>query len=198
MSEGRTYVLVGVGAASLVALAAYVATRRTASDSPRVVTDGGDLEEITVTARRIESSAAPAVDSRPRGVRNNNPGNLVYLERNAYLGQVSRDGALGVYDTPHNGLRAMALELRNDYQRKGLRTIDALITEWAPPHENPTVAYINAVSRAMNVPPNRTLNLDRATWFKLVTAIIRQENGSGDWYTPLQIDTAIEAAGVPA
>jgi len=56
----RTYVLVGVGAASLVALAAFVATRRASAagvgePEPRVLVDDL-LEEISVTARRIASS----------------------------------------------------------------------------------------------------------------------------------------------
>jgi hypothetical protein len=160
----------------------------------------GELEEISVTARRIAASTRATPPDAPRGIRNNNPGNLIYLERGAYNGQTGRDGALGVYDTAHSGLRALALELRNDYQRKGLTTIDALLDEWAPPHENPTVAYINAVSRALNVPPHRTLSLNRVTWVKLLRAIIAQENGAAwaSYYGADEIDLAVIAAGVTA
>lgn len=197
MNGARTYVILG-SAASVAALAAWYMARRAsgADDSePLVAASDGVLEFITVTANRIAASTVNAGPDAPRGIRNNNPGNLSWLATNAYNGQIGRDGALAIYDTPQNGLRAMALELKNDYQRKGFKTIDALITEWAPPHDNPTVAYINAVSRALSFPPSIDLPLNRVTWAKLVRAIIRQENANQDPYSDELLNAALSGAG---
>lgn len=193
--ETKTYVVVGVGAAGIAALAAFVLAQRKSAtglvNTPQVVNDVGALEDIVVTAQRL----APPTDERPRGIRNNNPLNLIYLRANAYNGQTGNDGEYGVYATAALGLRAGALELKNDYTRKGLTTIDALITEWAPPSSNPTAAYISAVSRDMSTPKSVNLVLNRATWFKLMRAMIRVENG-GDYYTDAEINQSLTDAGI--
>lgn len=198
MSGERAYVVV-IGAAGIVALAALLASRKAGAaelGTVHVLNDAGLLEEIEVFASKLPLPSirpASADPTTPRGIRNNNPGNLVYLTSNAYNGQVGRDGAYGIYDTPENGIRAMTLELYNDYTRKNLRSISALITEWAPPSENDTTAYIRSVAAALNTNGEATLNLP-AVIVPLVKAIIRHENGQQP-YGDATIYRAISATG---
>ena len=76
-----------------------------------------------------------------------------------------------------SALRALAKLLLNYRKVYGLRTVESLISRWAPSNENDTRAYAAAVSRDMGVPPQAGLHLDQGTLSALVTAIIRHENG---------------------
>lgn len=116
----------------------------------------------------------------PRGIRNANPGNI---ERTGEKWQgmsadQSGDARFIVFESPVWGIRAMAKILLN-YQRKyGLRHVQGIINRWAPPTENDTGAYVRQVCRALGVGPTDTVNLqDTATLAKLVTAVIKHENG---------------------
>lgn len=122
--------------------------------------------------------------SKPRGIRNNNPGNIDYNKNNAWKGQVGiEDGVakprFAKFDTPQNGVRALA-KLLLTYQKKyKLYTPEQILNRWAPPQENDTGAYAQQVARALGVNSNERINLDdEATLFKLVKAIIKHENGS--------------------
>lgn len=117
----------------------------------------------------------------PRGLRNNNPGNLRKFDppipwkgRAPEAQQVDAD--FDVFTAPHWGIRAMGRDLTTDYNRDGQQTIKALISEYAPGSENNTTAYINAVSKEMSFPPEAVLDLGRDLP-SLVAAIIRHENG---------------------
>lgn len=82
----------------------------------------------------------------PRGIRNNNPGNIRNSERNDWAGEVSKadkkDNAFEEFkDIPH-GVRAM-MKLLLKYQRSyNLHSIKELIERWAPRDENDTAAYV--------------------------------------------------------
>jgi len=111
----------------------------------------------------------------PRGIRNNNPGNVRDTGTD-WLGRSGTDGEFVVFSDPVYGVRAMARVLKNYRDRYGLDTVEEIISRWAPPTENNTQAYIDAVSRALAVAPDDPLDLDRVLP-ELVAAIIRHENG---------------------
>ena len=139
-----------------------------------------------------------------RGERSNNPGNINYLPRSPWRGQVGREqGApnprFGLYDDAENGIRAIGKQLLAYQQRDGLRTISALINQWAPPADrNDTSAYVKAVSASVGVLPLVPVDLAEHTVLaKIVTAIIVQENGRCV-YAPNLIETACrDAIGIP-
>lgn len=130
---------------------------------------------------------------KQRGIRNNNPGNLV-ITNIPWRGKVSReantDGKFEQFTRPEYGIRAMFMDIRNDL-RKGKNTIRKLITEYAPPHENDTAAYIAAVSRTTGRGPDYALT--EADYPALVAAIIQHENGVQPYPMSL-IKTAIGMA----
>lgn len=124
-----------------------------------------------------------------RGVRNNNPGNIDYNKANAWQGQLGLE--LGVpkprfarFDTPENGIRALGKLIRTYQNKHGLKTIEQIISRWAPGIENDTAAYVNQVAKALGVAPHVNINVNAVTMLRpLVHAIIRHENGY-DPYTP--------------
>lgn len=125
--------------------------------------------------------------STPRGVRNNNPGNI---DRTSTLWQgedrsaaaIAREGRFCVFLTPQAGFRALAKTLLT-YQRKhGLRTVKEIIGRWAPPVENNTTAYVQQVANAVGVSPSEVIRLDNpVTLGRLATAIAKHENGGMYW-----------------
>lgn len=132
----------------------------------------------TPAGERIVADAADAAMSHlPRGIRNNNPGNIEYLPTGrAWRGQVGSDGRFGVYDTAANGVRAIGQQLLR-YARGGVDTVLGLISTWAPGHENPTDAYVRNVASALGVSSTARIDV-RAHLPTLVRAIIKQENGA--------------------
>jgi len=111
------------------------------------------------------------------GERNNNPGNLRFNPAISWLGQTGQNQGFATFDTPLNGIRAMAKNL-SAYFSRGLDTVTKIISTWAPPSQNDTASYIAAVSNSLGVNPDDPLNLDDpGTMNALVGAIIAQENG---------------------
>lgn len=140
----------------------------------------------------------------PRGLRNNNPGNIDYNPRNQWQGQLGIEGGVphprfARFDSAENGIRAMAKLILN-YRGKdgepgvgkpGIDTVHEVISRWAPGNENDTAAYVNTVARLMRVGPKDPLQLNnRLILVPLVSAIILHENG----YNPY--DTSVVAEGV--
>lgn len=127
----------------------------------------------------------------PRGIRNNNPGNI-RLNHIRWQGQkpVQSDADFVEFITPADGLRAL-MKVLLTYQRKyGLDTVESIINRYAPPHENATDHYIHHVCKKLGVRRRDVISLEnRALLTLLAKAIIRHENGAPpkgmppDWYT---------------
>lgn len=109
------------------------------------------------------------------GIRNNNPGNL--RPGDSWQGMVGTNNNFIVFSSMIYGTRALATDLTNKYYR-GLDTITKIINTYAPPSENNTVAYINAVANSMGVCATCKLDWSKATLAKFVRAVIMHENGS--------------------
>lgn len=112
--------------------------------------------------------------SLPRGIRNNNPGNIVANEIK-WRGQRSRcsDPRFVCFTSPRYGIRAMALILYSYHHSHSIDSIEGVIERWAPPEENPTealTAFVRAsLEGASRVGPD---NL-----YLLLEALIEAENG---------------------
>lgn len=128
--------------------------------------------------------------SVPRGIRNNNPGNI---ERNSIrwkgMAPEQRDRRFITFTRPEWGIRAIARILLGDW-REGQNTIASLISEWAPEVENDTKAYIKAVAKACKVDPYRPCNIPKLL-VPLISAIIQHENGIQP-YSPQLIQLGID------
>jgi hypothetical protein len=136
-------------------------------------------------ASRTERGKAIAVDAvgavvnalTPRGIRNNNPGNIEWIAdpSKRWRGMVAKDGRYGVFDTPANGVRAIGGELRANF-RRGQNTLDAIIGEWAPAPENNTESYKRSVAAELGGVSTST-PLSSSTIPAITAAIIKHENG---------------------
>lgn len=136
----------------------------------------------------------------PRGVRNNNPGNL-RRTRAAWLGERTdhEDPEFEAFERPEDGIRALARLLLRYHQARRLRTVGAIISRYAPIAENDTLGYAGAVARALGVQPDEPIDLtDPDVLGRMVKAIIRHENGRGpdgaDWYGDEQIAAGVRRA----
>lgn len=136
--------------------------------------------------------------SQPRGVRNHNPGNI---ERNATKWQgmaddQSSDPRFIVFAEARYGIRALARTLLTYQSKYGLDTVREIINRWAPPIENDTGAYVNAVAKSCKVAPDQKIDLDSVdVMLPLVRAIIRHENG-GNPYDDAEILEGLHLAGI--
>jgi len=111
----------------------------------------------------------------PRGLRNNNPGDL--RAGDDWKGEtgVDQDGFIIFQDIAW-GVRAMGTVIVNDIA-KGLDTIRKLITHYAPPSENPTARYIASVAADTGLDPDQVIPLDLDTLASLIRGMINFELG---------------------
>lgn len=113
--------------------------------------------------------------SLPRGLRNNNPLNLSFVA--GQPGVQGSDGRFGRYNSMEDGVAAATRQLQM-YGQRGLTTIEGIISRWAPPNENNTQAYINAVARATGLDPRAPVDLQNPEIVsRLVAAMGQHENG---------------------
>jgi len=112
----------------------------------------------------------------PRGIRNNNPGNIRHGDRWRGIAAEQPDRSFITFDSPEYGIRAMGKLLVNYERLYGINTVAGLIDRWAPPIENNTQAYINSVAHSLGVSPNEPINV-KESLVGLVPAIIKHENG---------------------
>lgn len=127
-------------------------------------------------------------NKQPRGIRNNNPGNIRYTGT-AWRGLATppSDGAFCIFTHSMFGLRALAVLLRNYNRYHGIRTIKRIIARFAPDTENNTAAYILSICKATGFDDSAQLDLeDETVLLPLMKAIIKHENGKQP-YTDEQI-----------
>src|SRR4051812_11214830 len=100
----------------------------------------------------------------PRSVRNFNPGNLercsiqwLGLAAPAEMTAEQRaEQRFCVFRAAKWGFRALALDLFTSWT-KGRTTVREIVGRFAPPDENDTKAYVDAVSATLNVSPDEPL-----------------------------------------
>jgi hypothetical protein len=129
-----------------------------------------------------------------RGERNNNPGNIHRIAGVIWEGEAadqSGDDAFVIFNSPIYGIRAIT-RIMLSYEREGLNTVEVIIDRWAPPNENNSVAYIDAVCTECSVQPDTVIDV-QTTMPYLIKGIIFHENGELI-YSDLQIDAAIALA----
>lgn len=134
---------------------------------------------------------------QPRGIRNNNPGNLRKSDdpwQGLAVQQTDKD--FFVFKDATYGIRALARVLINYQDKYGLRNVRNIIIRWAPAVENNTAAYIDAVAEDTGFAVEQPLNLHEFDHLApLVKAIIKHENGQQP-YTEAQITKGLVLAGV--
>jgi len=116
---------------------------------------------------------------KTRGLRNNNPGNIRRDGHTKWQGLSAQqtDASFWQFSDPVYGIRALAKILHNYQVIYGLDTVRKIINRWAPPNENDTGSYVNAVAAEIGVNADDRINVD-VIMNDLVAAIIHHENGT--------------------
>jgi hypothetical protein len=139
-------------------------------------------KQIAASAGSAIATGAEKLANVARGVRNNNPGNI-RISSNAWVGKIptqqNTDGAFEQFQSMSDGIRALGKNLLTYFDRYSLNTVRGIINRYAPPSENITGSYVNAVSDAVGVQPDDAINLrDSHMLSLLIEGIIRHENGA--------------------
>lgn len=117
----------------------------------------------------------------PRGIRNNNPGNI-RLSQTKWQGEIvpGTDYTFCQFTSMTDGVRAIAMILLDYQAEHGLNSIASFIGRWAPSIENDTMAYVNDVSERSGIPATAKLDLfgNISDLCKIVSAICYHENGT--------------------
>lgn len=109
--------------------------------------------------------------TEPRGIRNNNPGNIRFNEANNWYGESGQDDkGFCRFGRPWQGYRAIIVTLAT-YQKKRLAddgsaidTVTEVIERWAPKTENPHQGeYIAFVLRELGIP--KGTHIDCGEWY---------------------------------
>ncbi len=114
--------------------------------------------KIKPTARPAPAAPTMAQPKTPAPIRTNNPGALM------------PGGKLAEFGTMEEGLAALDKNLKG-YKRKGINTLEGVISTWAPPNENDTKAYIAHVARVTGLDPKQAIDLD--------SPLVRQQLAAG-------------------
>lgn len=113
----------------------------------------------------------------PQGIRTNNPGNL----RRTLIAWEGLSGSYKgfcTFNSPSNGIRALAIDLWFSNRMHSRDTLRKIISVYAPYSENKTDSYEADVSADMQYDLDRPIDLrDFGHAFALVRAIIKHENG---------------------
>lgn len=121
---------------------------------------------------------------QPRGIRNNNPGNIEYGDFARRQGSAAPEpaGRFATFGTAQEGLNALAALLRT-YGNKGIDSVRAVIAKYAPAADNnDTQSYITNVAKKLGVDPAAHLNLNDPEILKgMVNAVIQIENGKNPY-----------------
>lgn len=118
----------------------------------------------------------------PRGLRNNNPGNIRNSDTTEWSGEVQKsdkkDNAFEEFVDMAHGYRALIKLLQNYRRKHHCKTIAQFISRWAPQTENDTSAYVQRVCHEMQVTATYVPDVDdKTTMCNLAAAISQVENG---------------------
>lgn len=133
----------------------------------------------------------------PRGIRNNNPLNIRYVEKNNWQGRVKdkKDPQFEEFTTMSYGYRAAFLIINKYMTLYNLRTPFQICARWAPVgnNNNPS-AYAKFVCNRMGCGLNDKLNFrDPLQMIRLASAMTEMENGKSVGWRIIRIGYVLAA-----
>ncbi|MDC9598726.1 hypothetical protein [Xenorhabdus anantnagensis] len=131
---------------------------------------------------------------KPRGIRNNNPGNLTDAP-NAVGKDYGNGHVYMKFATPHDGIAALSRQLMLHGDR-GQNTLNHIIPIYAPKKAgNDTKEYIDYTAKQLGISPNEKMDLHNPAMIEtLINAIIKMENLGQQPYSKEQIQNGISAS----
>jgi hypothetical protein len=166
------YLAAGFGVVVLVLAATKGKAKGNGAALPPESGDPSPVLEKGLTDRRGQSNL-------PRGLRNNNPGNIV-MAANDWKGKVptsqNTDGKFEQFIAYEYGIRAMIVLLTNYINRYGLKTIPTIVERWCSGGCDIN-AYRNSMAQSTGLSLNQPLIADRDTVKRLIRGIVQVEQG---------------------
>lgn len=160
----------------------------------KLMEDVVDTSNLAKDARLANDASIATKKPMSKAYINNNPGNIEFNPANEWQGQkgIGPDGRFAQFETPEDGVRAMHVLLTN-YGKRGVDTVQEILSTYAPKSENDTAAYISKVSKELGVAPDQHIDLtDMDTSMKLVSSLIKHETGKdASKFTPQMIQEGI-------
>jgi NTP pyrophosphatase (non-canonical NTP hydrolase) len=134
------------------------------------------------------------MEKKPRGIRNNNPGNIRHKDAWIGLTPEQPDPSFCTFESMAYGIRALAKTLITYRDKYKLKNPEQVIKRWAPKEDgNDTAAYIRHVEKVV---PRRLWNLEgKEALTEYARAICIHENGarwSSEWI--MYLDEGIKMA----
>lgn len=128
----------------------------------------------------IELPRGDGYKSLPRGVRNNNPGNLNFANQTGATKESGENGRFAVFGSMQEGAAALYRQLQL-YMKRGNNTLSGIVNKYAPAGDNNNVgAYISALMKATGKGANEAIDSgDTGTIARLMKGIVDHENGKG-------------------
>lgn len=157
-----------------------VASRARAGGSTNTLPGGGQPDPSQLPPANLRMDYRGQA-TQPRGIRNNNPGNIK-RGSSQWVGKVpyseSTDGTFEQFTYYVYGVRAM-IKLLKTYIEGGTNNIAKIINRWAPAADNNNPqAYIGHVVLKTGIPADQTISYSNVAQIKaLVRAIADYENG---------------------
>lgn len=141
---------------------------------------GKQLHDWIFDKTGIELPRGDGYKSAPRGIRNNNPGNLNYAGQAGATMEGGEGGRFAVFESMQHGVAALYKQLQL-YFKRGINTLSSIVKTYAPASDNNNVdAYISALTKATGKGANEVLDSgDTETIARLMKGIVDHENGKG-------------------
>lgn len=141
---------------------------------------GKQLHDWIFDKTGIELPRGDGYKSAPRGIRNNNPGNLNYVGQAGATMEGGEGGRFAVFESMQHGVAALYKQLQL-YFKRGINTLSSIVKTYAPASDNNNVdAYISALTKATGKGANEVLDSgDTSTIARLMKGIVDHENGKG-------------------
>lgn len=87
----------------------------------------------------------------------NNPLEVRALTLNQWIGTVSKDDKVAIFDTLEHGIRAAAIIIMRSYRKQRINTIREIIEMYAPLVDKPSMEFAAYVSKHTNIPARSIL-----------------------------------------
>lgn len=142
--------------------------------------DGSNTYDAYGTKKAETFNSDYSRNQAPRGIRNNNPGNLNYVGQRGAEKESGPNGRFAVFQSMTDGVAALYKQL-NLYFQRGTNTIESIVKKYAPASDGNNVkAYVSSLMKATGKGANDILSSeDTQGMFALIKGIINHENGAG-------------------
>ncbi|MEL5505022.1 lytic transglycosylase [Serratia ureilytica] len=141
--------------------------------------------------------------NEPRGIRNNNPGNLNYVGQSGATLEDHATPRFARFNSAFEGFAALGKQIKAYYNGTSkaagyqkLQSVEDIISRFAPASENNTQAYINKLSKMLGVGRGDSLNIqDPQVLATLMNGITQIENGKNPYAPDMVLKAAQSAVG---